>query len=338
MLQLPVFIFTFCGSILIFIASFLINKFSFFSPITKKDQVILQVDDEKESQATGKRIGFTTLKEEIILPTVKINGSIPQWLKGTLIAIGPAKFELGKDRVKYAFHGFGMLHRFSFNGADVSYANKFLQSEYYKKCHKEGKMPLSFCSNKKQSFFSKLKNAFAEPELYDNANLNTFKLGDSYLALTETVTPVLFNPKTLQAHGVFYFKDKLEGHVTSAQPQFDKERNAWFNYMVHFGSLSSYEIFSINNVTKKRNLLASISIKNPAYMRSFGMTKDHIILTQIPYTVNPFNLLFAGGSFLEQFNWKPKQGTTFSLINKKNRQSGASQRGIILYVQSCECF
>ena len=66
--------------------------------------------------------GFQTLDAETSMPTLPVQGRIPRWLTGTLLRIGPARFEWGPDRYRHWFDGSGMIHKFSFAGGSVGYA------------------------------------------------------------------------------------------------------------------------------------------------------------------------------------------------------------------------
>lgn len=78
------------------------------------------------------RLGFQTMDEELELGSLAVEGSIPEWLTGSLYRVGPAKFEAGQRSVKHWFDGFSMLHRFTIAGGKVSYANRFLDSKAYR--------------------------------------------------------------------------------------------------------------------------------------------------------------------------------------------------------------
>ena len=151
---------------------------------------------------------------------------------------------------------------------------------------------------------------------YDNGTISLTKLHDTFIALTETPLHVAFDPKTLATTQLLQFDDNLEGHLTTAQFQYDPITHEWFNYMIEFASNSNYHIYKIKNGEKKRTLISSIPVKNPSYMRSFGMTQNYIILVEIPFVVNPFDLVLAAGAFVESVTWKPKLGTKLIVINK----------------------
>ena len=81
-------------------------------------------------------IGFSTLGKEIQLDDLPLRGNFPSWLNGTLVRNGPAQFEVGEQRYKHWFDGLAMLHKFSFRGGRLSYANRFIESRSYAEAEK----------------------------------------------------------------------------------------------------------------------------------------------------------------------------------------------------------
>src|SRR6202008_4506220 len=65
--------------------------------------------------------GFQTLERETSVAALNVEGCIPDWLTGTLLRMGPARFEWGPDRYRHWFDGSGMIHRFSFAAGKVGY-------------------------------------------------------------------------------------------------------------------------------------------------------------------------------------------------------------------------
>lgn len=269
-------------------------------------------------------LGFDSLEDEIKSSELKITGTIPKWLQGSLLRIGPAKFEAGSRKISHWFDGFSMLHRFSFGSGTVSYSNKFLQSSFYRESLSKGKIcAAGFAVDPCRSIFKKFSSVFFDKP-YDNANVNITKIADKFLALTETPLPVEFNPKTLEALGVFDFKDKLKGQLTTAHPHHDFETKESFNYITQMGKYSRYNIYKIPDGKNERKLVTSIPVKYPAYMHSFAVTKNYIVLAEYPYKVNPLKLLLRAKPFIENFSWAPKDCTRFIVISRKtNRLVGS---------------
>lgn len=282
-----------------------------------------QLEPSTQAQQTStsfigsKKTGFNSLTQECPKISIACKGTLPTWLQGDLLGTGPAQFELGQTNVKYWFNGLAMLHAFHIQNGNLEYHNKFLESEYYKRSMNNGKFDSTMSTEKPKGFFSRLAGAMSSNnDPYDNGTIAITKINNTFVALTETPLHIAFDPKTLATTELFKFDDNLEGHLTTAQFQYDPITNEWFNYMIEFANNSNYHVYKIKNGENKRTLITSIPVKSPSYMRSFGMTKNYIILVEIPFVVNPFDLLMAAGAFVETVSWKPKLGTNLIVVNK----------------------
>ena len=72
----------------------------------------------------------TNFETSLELP---VRGSVPAWLTGTLVRTGPARFEVGDKKYNHWFDGLAMLHKFAFAAGRVSYANRYLRSQAYRR-------------------------------------------------------------------------------------------------------------------------------------------------------------------------------------------------------------
>ncbi len=264
------------------------------------------------------RLGFSTLDEELHIENLSVKGTIPKWLSGTLIRNGPAKFEVGKEKFRHWFDGLAMLHKFSFKDGKVAYANKFLESNAFKSAMETGKISYKeFATDPCRSIFKRVSSMFST-KFTDNANVNITKIANHFVAMTETPLPVEFDPETLKTVGVFSYDDKIDSGLTTAHPHYDYAQNRLVNYATKISRVSSYNVYNMDDGTESRNLIGSVSVEEPAYMHSFGMTENYVILVEFPLVVKPLDLLMSGKPFIENFSWKPDRGTRFIVINKQN--------------------
>jgi carotenoid cleavage dioxygenase-like enzyme len=51
-------------------------------------------------------------------------------------------------------------------------------------------------------------------------------------------------------------------------------------------------------------------------MHSFGMSRDHLVLTEFPLVVNPIELRFSGKPFIRNYRWEPERGLVFHIVEK----------------------
>ena len=83
--------------------------------------------------ATGARLmpataGFADLRDDTDIASLPVTGRLPAWLRGSLVRVAPAQWDVGERTLNHWFDGFAMLHRFQLSECNVSYANRFLQT------------------------------------------------------------------------------------------------------------------------------------------------------------------------------------------------------------------
>lgn len=84
--------------------------------------------------------GFRTRESECEELELSVEGELPTWLSGSLVRNGPGKFEVGGERVAHWFDGLAMLRKFRFADDEVTYSNRFLRTETYRKAVEEGEL------------------------------------------------------------------------------------------------------------------------------------------------------------------------------------------------------
>jgi carotenoid cleavage dioxygenase-like enzyme len=270
----------------------------------------------------NKKVGYFSLTDQVQNIELKVDGTVPAWLSGSLLKTGPALFEIGKTSVKHWFDGFAMLFKCTINKGKILYSNALLESEYYTTALKAGTLSSSITGEKK-SFFSKISSLSKEPDVYDNATINIIQQGGSCLALGETPFHNAFDPHTLGCKGCIHYTDTLEGHMCTPHPIIDSERKELINILLEFGTTSVYHIYRQSLANTHRELITDICVKRPSYVHSFAVTPHYIIVILCPFTVNPVDLLLSGKPFIENFVWKKEDSSTFYIIN---RQSGVIEK------------
>jgi beta,beta-carotene 9',10'-dioxygenase len=261
-----------------------------------------------ESGAAG---GFADLNEELTLDRIELRGELPDWLSGSLVRVTPAKFDLEQGTIRHWFDGLAMLHRFAFQGGRVSYANRFLRSEAYERSERGERLSQGFATDPCRAIFKRVQTMFS-PQFTDNANVNLTRLGDRYVAMTETPLPIEFDPETL---ATLRHAGKAPGQVTTAHPHHDRKTGEAVNYAVNMGPVSTYRVYATNGRDERR-VVAKVPVREPAYMHSFGMTERYVVLAEYPLRVNPLKLALGGDSFIESYRWQPERGTRFLVIDR----------------------
>jgi len=268
--------------------------------------------------------GIESLEAETRVESVPVSGELPVWLTGSLIRTGPAKWEVGDQSMNHWFDGFAMLHRFGIADGKVSYANRFLQTKAYRAAKEKGEIVYSeFATDPCRSLFGRVFSIF-NPKLSDNANVNLTKLGERYITMTETPIPVEFDAETLETVGVPY---EPPGLLTTAHPHMERADGGMLNYAAKVGPRNSYRFFHIAPDSDEPNVTATLPVRHPAYMHSFGLTERHYVLAEFPYVVDPIKIPLSGRPYIENYEWQPERGTKFTLIDRKTGEATGPFKG-----------
>jgi beta,beta-carotene 9',10'-dioxygenase len=260
--------------------------------------------------------GFRSLTEETRNPVaLTVTGELPTWLKGALLRTGPSKFEVGTRTYNHWFDGLAMLHSFALADGGVTYASRFLESKAFRAAETTGKITYAeFATDPCRTLFGRVAAIF-NPKLTDNCCVNVCDYAREAVSFTETTMPMRFSPDTLKTLGVFGYRRALQGQVSTAHPHYDAKRACHYNYIADFGMKSLYRLCRIGDDGKQR-VVAKLPVACPSYMHSFGMSEDHLVLTEFPLVVSPIDLRLSGKPFIQNYRWEPERGLVFHIVEK----------------------
>lgn len=264
-------------------------------------------------------LGYEDARGEVQAASLRVEGCLPDWLEGTLLRNGPARYHLKEQSYRHWFDGLAMLHRFAFANGKVEYGCRFLRSPDYLKADRDGRIPYpGFASDPCRGLFRKFMSLFTL-DATANGNVSVARLGERFLALTELPMPVEFDPETLETLGVYRFDDSLAGGLTTAHPHYDFERDQMVSYLMRYGPTTLYQVTAQRPGSAARHLLGSVATGEPSYMHSFGYTRREALLCACPFVVKPLQLLVRSRPFIENFRWRPEMGTIFHRIGRDGR-------------------
>ncbi len=125
---------------------------------------------------------------------------------------------------------------------------------------------------------------------------------------------------TLDTKGLFSYSDSLPKSKIweCAHPHYTPSGDI-INYQVQFFPEAKYVIYQMNKDSKTREIITEIPVKEPAYMHSFGITANYIILVEFPLFIDPQDLL-KGGSFSSHYKWKNSKEMRILVVNRKSKE------------------
>jgi beta,beta-carotene 9',10'-dioxygenase len=277
---------------------------------------------DQKSSSMHSHLGFTSLDIENNLIPFDTQETIPSWLSGSLVFLGPAQFEVGKQKVTHWLDGLAMLHAFNFKQNSISYAHTFLKSNSYQMAQKKKDIAYAgFAQDPQSSLFKRFVSTFT-PSTYlqeaKNATFNIAQVGDSYVALAPHALPVKFNPHTLETMGNLDYAHNIVDNngYENSYPQYDHKRKEFISYSVTFGNPNTYHVYAINQETAKRYVIASFTTPILHYTQNLSITENYIIITLCPLVSNSAHIVLKNKPFIQNFQWKPELGTTFIVIER----------------------
>ena len=275
------------------------------------------------------RLGFEPVRGECAGVSLSVEGDLPNWLSGTLLRNGPGTFEAGDRRLNHWFDGFAMLRRFAIRGGRVTYANRFLRSEAYEHVREHGELGArEFATDPDTGLVDRLERLLA-PNFTDNACVNVEARPEGFVATTESPRVVEFDPGTLATHGTA--TDPTPGATRTVHPHRDPRRGERVGYATRFGRDPGYTIYRTPAVGAEPEIVGEVSVDEPAYLHSFGLTERYVVLTEGPFVVRPLDLL-RDRPVIESFEWRPERGTRFLVVDRASGDVAATHRAEPFFV------
>jgi carotenoid cleavage dioxygenase-like enzyme len=255
------------------------------------------------------------MEEETSVEALPVQGTLPDWLAGSLVRVTPAKYDVGDQRVGHWFDGLAMLNRFGFADGEVSYKSRFLDTEAYRGAKDGRQVGAGFGTDPCRTLFQRVQAMFS-PDFTDNANVNLARVGERYIAMTETPLPIEFDPETLATIGPLELQGRFGPHATTAHPHHDPAKGELVNYVARFGPRCEYVIYGMPLGGTERRVIARMKVKQPAYMHAFSMSERHLILTEYPLRVNALRLASGRRPFIQNYRWDGGEPVRFQVFDR----------------------
>ncbi|KAG5270135.1 hypothetical protein AALO_G00189150 [Alosa alosa] len=272
-----------------------------------------------------------------------ITGTLPDWLQGTLVRIGPGIFSVGETSYNHWFDGMALMHSFTIKDGGVSHRSRYLRGDTYKANMEAKRIVVSEMGtmaypDPRKNIFSKFITFLnhAVPDFTDNCGANIIQYGKDFYATSETNYIRKINPETLETLDKVDYLKYLPLNVVSSHPHYDKEGNAYnMGTSIADKAKTKYTIFKVpagtnaedtTPVLKNMEAVCSIpcrSLLSPSYYHSFGMTDNYFVFIEQPYKLD---ILKMATAYMRGVNWSsclkfhPEENTLIHLIDRKTKK------------------
>lgn len=293
------------------------------------------------SQKQSLSKAFSSQLLETTVENLCFEGLIPKWLNGYFINNGPGQFEIGNTHFNHWFDGFAMLKKFQFNDGNVCFQNRFLQSQQYLKSKELNQLNHDEFGTYVngtwlKNLFQNLKTGKKSTQ-YDNCNVNTTRIGNNYVAMTESNEMIAFELNDLQTLGPVRYQDNVQGQVSLAHPHLDIYTGEVINISMEIGKTCQYHVFTIKPGTMRREIIKTIECDHFFYMHSFCVTKNYIILFKTPLRINKWKVML-GLTICQSFAWQKGIPSFFVLINRNTGEISEIETDSFVCLHSINSF
>ena len=261
------------------------------------------------------RVPFHPPQREQERTALRVEGELPPWLAGNLLRTCPAIFERGPWRAKHLFDGLGMLYGFELADGQVWYRNRYLRGQQWDRIEAGRGWKASWGDGPQRSWLRRLVQPV--PESTDNANVNLGRVGDDFVAMTETPHQLRFDPRTLETLGAKHYDDSLGEPSMIAHPHADPRTGEVVSVAIRLGARSQVLLYRVEE-GRRREVIATKDFDEVPYVHDFGITEHHALLVLHPFGVRPTSMLWSNKGISDHFRWDGGRPTRLAVIDRRD--------------------
>lgn len=252
--------------------------------------------------------GFTqSIEREHAYEPLRVEGTLPPALRGTLVRNGPGLYELFDRPYSHAFEADGALLGVRFDGGQAQAAHKVIQSQALKEERARGK-PL-YGTN--AALHSRLWRGL-QLRAKNPANTSVTLWQGRLFALFEAGLPTEISLDDLSTLGTTRL-DGLLDRMLSAHPHRVPSRRATYNFGQRLGKQTFVDIFKFPD-EGAASRIASFPIPHTAMLHDFIATDTHMVFFVAPLWMSLPRAMLRIGTFRDFFRWAPQDGTEVVVV------------------------
>jgi all-trans-8'-apo-beta-carotenal 15,15'-oxygenase len=253
---------------------------------------------------------FRSVEREHGFEDLRIDGRIPEGLRGTLYRNGPGLFASPDGKpYNHWFDGDGAVSAISLAGQTAQGAVRVVQSHGLT-AERAAKKRLfqTYGTSVGRGVLDRLRIAKGK----NNANTSVMVWKGRLFALMEAARPTELDPATLDTLGETDL-DGLELTSFSAHPHRVRERRATYNFGVRYGRQTELDIVELPDDGPARRL-ARIPLAGATMIHDFIPTPNHLVFFAPPLRLRILRQLLQLGSYSENLAWTPSEGTEVIVV------------------------
>ena len=257
-------------------------------------------------EANPMLLGWRGVDADRLRCTARIEGRLPDELRGTFYRNGPAVHERFGVRYRHLFEGDGMVQALRFDGRAVTHRARVLATPKLVREAEAGRRLFS-------GFATEVHGGapVRRPDDVNTANISVLDHHGELLALWEGGSASMLDRDTLEWQGFKVWGEGLKGLPFTAHPRVEPDGTLWaFGYaFAPAPALVLYHIAPDGTVVKAKAL-------DPGplgIVHDFVVTARHLVIVIPPLVFEPSR---AEGMLLDAFVWRPNLGSRVLVVDK----------------------
>ncbi|KAJ2949968.1 hypothetical protein O0L34_g11293 [Tuta absoluta] len=279
-------------------------------------------------------VWLRSCEEEITQPLEgKTTGTIPPWLRGSLIRNGPGSLKVGTMTFDHLFDSSALLHRFAIDDGRVTYQCRFLQSNTYKRNHAASRIVVTEFGTKAapdpcHTIFDRVAAIFKPGESFsDNAMISVYPFGDEMYAFTEGPVIHRIDPTSLETLERKNLMDYVALVNHTSHPHVMKNGDVYNVGMSMVKGRLRHVVVKFpfaekGDMFERAHVVAAMTPRwtlHPAYMHTFGITENYFVIVEQPLAVSLYGVVrntLANQPLAKSLQWYPEHETHIVLLSR----------------------
>ena len=263
---------------------------------------------------------FEAVPAEGSYEVARVEGRVPDFVRGTYYANGPARFSRGAFKYRHWLDGDGMACALRFEGGRARFTCRFVRTR--KLVTEEGAGRPVFRAFGTSFEGDRLRRG---ARLESPVNISIYPFGGRLLAFGEQGLPVELNALTLETRGEFDFGGALnELSPFAAHPKFDRETGEAFNFGVGFSAAGATMNFYRFDADGALGLRSRLPLECPCTIHDFGLSRSYAVFHLSPYLLGVGSLVAGGRSLMGSLRWEPQRGSHLLVVSRESGEQVAS--------------
>ncbi len=269
--------------------------------------------------APGLEAAFARPPEEFGIVPVAVDGNLPDFLRGSLYLVGPARFERGGQHYRHWLDGDGMVVALHLGDGPPRAAARYVRTEKWMEEEAAGRAIYRTFGTAFPGDRLRRGRSLASP-----ANVSVQPFAGRLLVFGEQGLPYELDPADLATRGRFDFGGLNEATPFAAHPALDPESGELVNFGVSFAA--DRPMLHLFRFDRSGALAARsrLELAHPYSVHDFSLSRRFAVFVLSPYLLDVAPVFTTGSTVADSLRWRPELGARLAVVDRMTGELAAS--------------